>query len=63
LRGFTLVGVIVEGLGGWASRLDAFGIGDTVLEDAHLGRFLKLANPDCVVREFHTQAQPSAAEA
>jgi catechol 2,3-dioxygenase-like lactoylglutathione lyase family enzyme len=63
LRGFAIVGVVVEGLGEWASHLDALGIAHTDLEDAHLGRCLKLADADGIVLDFHTRVQPSAHEA
>ena len=63
LRGFAIVGVVVEDVGEWASHLDALGIAHSDLDDAHLGSCLEVADPDGIVLELHTGVQPSAHDA
>ncbi|MBV8161325.1 MAG: VOC family protein [Acidimicrobiia bacterium] len=62
LRGFVLVALSVPDISEWADYLQYRG-SHAVPAESHLGRCLQIADPDGILIQLHTAAQPSADEA
>jgi len=60
LRGFVAFALGVHDLRQWAERLTRRGVADVATRDSHLGRSLRLEDPDGIVIELHTIGEPSA---
>jgi hypothetical protein len=63
LQEFAVIGLVVTDLQSWPAHLDGLGVGHSGIIDGHLGRCLRVWDPDGVVVELHTPTQPSADEA
>jgi len=63
LRGFVAVAFGVTDLGAWVKFLRSRKVSYAPPTDTHLGHSLRLADPDGIVVELHTNRQPSAADA
>ncbi len=66
LRGFSVVGLAVAStadLEPWIARLDRLGSTHSAVTKGHLGWFLDVIDPDGLVVQLHTSAQPDAGEA
>jgi catechol 2,3-dioxygenase-like lactoylglutathione lyase family enzyme len=59
LRHFPLLGLSVDDIESWSSRLYAMGIDHSDIKDAHLGRCVCIEDPDGIGIELHTVTQPS----
>jgi catechol 2,3-dioxygenase-like lactoylglutathione lyase family enzyme len=60
LHNFPLLGLCVDDIESWSLRIDAMGVDHSDVEDAHLGRCVRIEDPDGIGIELHTVAQPSA---
>ena len=63
LEGFAVVGLAVADLETWQAHLDDLGVAHSGIVDGHLGECLHVRDPDGMVVELHTPAQPSAEDA
>jgi len=63
LRGFVLIGLSVPDVAAWVRRLDQRCVAHGPPGQGHLGRYVRVADPDGILIELHTPAQPSAGEA
>jgi catechol 2,3-dioxygenase-like lactoylglutathione lyase family enzyme len=62
LCGFVVVALSVPNLSEWVAHLDGQGVGHGGLIDTHLGRCVRVADPDGILVELHPPEQPSADE-
>jgi len=63
LAGFAVIGLAVSDLEPWPAHLDGLGVAHSGIVDGHLGQCLRVRDPDGLLVELHTPAQPSADEA
>jgi catechol 2,3-dioxygenase-like lactoylglutathione lyase family enzyme len=66
LNGFCLIGFSVgtlDDLIGWCTRLDALGVGHSLLAEGHLGWSVEVPDPDGLIVELHTIEDPTEDEA
>lgn len=63
LGGFVVVGLRVQDIGAWIEFLDRLDVAHGPPGDGHLGRYVRVADPDGILIELHTPGQPSAEEA
>lgn len=62
LEGFCVLALSVDDLPEWSDYLDRIGIEHTPLERGPRGDHLSVSDPDGLVIELHTLAQPSTEE-
>jgi catechol 2,3-dioxygenase-like lactoylglutathione lyase family enzyme len=62
LRDHALIGLAVLDLAAWRDHLDQLHVAHGPIVDAHVGRCLSLRDPDGILLELHTLAQPSVDE-
>ena len=63
LCGFVAVAFAVDDLGAWVTFLRSRNLPHGEPVDTHLGRSVRLRDPDGIIVELHTVTQPSAADA
>ena len=63
LRGFVAVAFAVTDLGAWVAFFRSRNLPQAEPVDTHLGRSVRVRDPDGIIVELHTVTQPSAADA
>jgi catechol 2,3-dioxygenase-like lactoylglutathione lyase family enzyme len=59
LEGFAVIALAVTDLEAWPAHLDGLGVSHSGIVDGHLGRCLRIRDPDGVLIELHTPGQLS----